>query len=42
MGGGGGTLELEEITGTLLSFNQRKKASDVSSQDEGLMVKSKS
>ena len=33
------TLELEEITGALLSFNQRKKANDESSQGEGLVSK---
>ena len=33
------TLELEEITGALLSFNQRKKADDGSSQGEGLVAK---
>ena len=32
------TLELKEIIGALLSFNQRKKASDGSSQGEGLMA----
>ena len=32
------TLELEEITGALLSFNQRKKTSDGSSQGERLVV----
>ena len=38
-GGGGvaGTLKLEEITGALLSFNQRKKASDGNSQSEGFV-----
>ena len=33
------TLELEEIIGALLSFNQRKKSSDGSSQGEGLGAK---
>ena len=33
------TLELEEITSALLAFNQRRKASDGSSQGEGLLVK---
>ena len=33
------TLEFEEITGALLSFNQRKKASDGSSQGEELVAK---
>ena len=33
------TLELEEITSALLSFNQRKKASDGSSQGKGLLAK---
>ena len=33
------TLELEEITSALLSFNQRKKASDRSSQGEELVAK---
>ena len=33
------TLELEEITGALLSFNQKKKASDGSSHGEGLVAK---
>ena len=33
------TLELEEIIGALLAFNQRKKANDGSSQGEGLMAK---
>ena len=33
------TLEFEEITSALLSFNQRKKASDGSSQGEWLMAK---
>ena len=33
------TLELEEITSSLLSFNQRKKASDGSSKGEGLVAK---
>ena len=33
------TLELEEITVALLSFNQRKKADDGSSQGEGPMAK---
>ena len=37
--GGKETLELEEITSVLLSFNQRKKVSDGSSQGEGLMAK---
>ena len=32
------TLELEEITGALLSFNQRKKASNGSSQAKGLWL----
>ena len=33
------TLEFEEITGALLSFNQRKKSSDGSSQVNGLWPK---
>ena len=33
------TLELEKITGALLSFNQMKKANDGSSQAEGLVAK---
>ena len=33
------TLELEEITCALLFFNQMKKASDRSSQGEGLVAK---
>ena len=33
------TLELEDITSALLAFNQRKKASDGSSQGEGLVAK---
>ena len=33
------TLELEEITCALLGFNQRRKASDGSSQGEGLVAK---
>ena len=33
------TLELEEITSALLSFNQSKNASDGSSQGEGLVAK---
>ena len=33
------TLELEEIIGALLSFNQRKKANDGSSKGEGLVAK---
>ena len=33
------TVGLEEITGALLFFNKRKKASDRSSQSEGLMEK---
>ena len=33
------TLELEEITCALLSINQMKKASDRSSQGEGLVAK---
>ena len=32
------TLELEQITGALLSFNQKKKANDGSSQGEGLVA----
>ena len=34
------TLELEEITGALLSFNQMKKVSDGSSQGERHVAKS--
>ena len=33
------TLDLEEITSVLLSFNQKKKANDESSQVEGLLAK---
>ena len=33
------TTKLEEIIGALLSFNQRKKSSDTSSQGEGLVAK---
>ena len=33
------TLELKEIISALLSFNQRKKTSDVSSHGEGLVAK---
>jgi len=33
------SLELEEVTGALLAFHQRKKASDESSQGEWLVVK---
>ena len=33
------TLELEEITGALLSFHQRKKVGDRVSQGEGLVAK---
>ena len=33
------TLELEDITSALLGFHQRKKASDETSQGEGLVVK---
>jgi hypothetical protein len=33
------SLELEDVTGALLAFHQRKKASDDNSQGEGLIVK---
>ena len=34
------TLKLEEVTGALLSFHQRKKANEETAQGEGLMAKS--
>ena len=34
------TLELEDITGALLAFHQRKKNIDENSQGKGLIVKS--
>jgi hypothetical protein len=33
------TLELEDVTGALLAFHQRKKNTDENSQGEGLVVK---
>jgi len=33
------SLELEDVTGALLAFHQRKKVSDESSQGEGLIEK---